>query len=744
MRALDKREPMTSPDRQSSDPRAHEHAHLLLEITNMLVSTLDLGELLRRISECLKRVVPHDFAALGLWDEASGQLRVHSVDIDPNSQFLDRGFAVSLTGTPGGLAFSTRQMVRRDRLDIEEFNAPEMHRFLDTGLRSACIAPLVVHDRAIGVVSLASFRESTFTAEHEALLEAVAGQIAIAIDNALAYREIAGLKNDLARDRDRTQLLLDVTNALVSTLDLDELLRRVSACLRKVVPHDFAEMALFDAPTGRLRVHAFDVDNREARERFESGLREIARQLPGSARPLTDHKAGAPRDAATRVAGVDFTVSVEGTPAGVAFSTGRRVLIDEFRLEDFPAPECRLAVEAGIQSGCAVPLVVRDKVLGVVSVASFRRAAFTPDDAEILEAITSQVAIAVENAISYHEIAELKNTLAREKLYLEEEIRSVHNFAEIVGQSPALRRVLVQIETVAPTDSVVLVTGETGTGKELVARAIHDLSSRRERALVKLNCAAIPTGLLESELFGHEKGAFTGAIAQRIGRFELAHKGTLLLDEVGDIPLELQPKLLRVLQEHEFERLGSSRTIRVDTRLIAATNADLETMVSEKQFRGDLYYRLNVFPVEIPPLRARTEDIPLLAAYFVQKHGRRMRKEIRSIPREAVEVMSDYAWPGNVRELENFVERAVILTRGEELQAPLTELRRSAPAAIATGASQPADPERPLTMDEAERAHIQEVLRRTNGVVGGKGGAAEILDLPISTLRGRMKKLGIL
>src|SRR6185503_17623 len=333
-----------------------------------------------------------------------------------------------------------------------------------------------------------------------------------------------------------------------------------------------------------------------------------------------------------------------------------------------------------------------------------------------------------------------KNKLVSEKLYLEEEIQTEYNFEEIIGQSASLKRILQQVKTVAPTDSAVLLCGETGTGKELIARAIHSLSNRRERTLVKLNCAAIPTGLLESELFGHEKGAFTGAIAQRIGRFELANKGTLLLDEVGEIPLDLQPKLLRVLQEHEFERLGSSRTIKTDARMIAATNVDLPQMVAEKKFRSDLFYRLNVFPITIPPLRDRVDDIPLLIGYFTQKHAVRMNKRVDKIPKDTVDALCGYPWPGNVRELENFMERSVILSSGAELQAPLGELKSSATTTtIPVSAPAPG----PRSLEDVERRHIQDTLEQTRGVIGGKGGAAEILGLPTSTLRNRMKKLGL-
>ena len=273
----------------------------------------------------------------------------------------------------------------------------------------------------------------------------------------------------------------------------------------------------------------------------------------------------------------------------------------------------------------------------------------------------------------------LKDKLAKEKAYLEEEVRTEHNFGEIVGESAALRRVLKEVETVAPTGSTVLIRGETGTGKELIARALHDLSPRRERTFVKLNCAAIPTGLLESELFGHEKGAFTGAISQKVGRFELAHQGTLFLDEVGDIPPELQPKLLRVLQEQEFERLGGTKTIKVDVRLVAATNRDLAAMVADGRFRDDLYYRLNVFPLVLPPLRERRDDIPRLVRHFTQQFARRMGRRIETIPSAVMEALVRYPWPGNIRELQNVIERAVILSPGSSLQVPLGDLQPGRP-----------------------------------------------------------------
>jgi formate hydrogenlyase transcriptional activator len=355
----------------------------------------------------------------------------------------------------------------------------------------------------------------------------------------------------------------------------------------------------------------------------------------------------------------------------------------------------------------------------------------------LLGQVGKQIAIAVENGVAYRQIAELKEKLNTEKLYLEDEIRTERNFDEIIGQSTTLKQALSQVAIVAPTESTVLIQGETGTGKELIARAIHKLSGRRARTFVKVNCAAIPTGLLESELFGHEKGAFTGAIAQKIGRFELAHGGTLFLDEVGDIPLELQAKFLRVLQENEFERLGGTRTIRVDIRLVAATNRDLTAMVADKQFRSDLYYRLNVFPIVSPPLRDRREDIPPLVRYFTQKFARRMNRRIETIPSDTMDALSRYHWPGNIRELENFIERAVILSRGSSLDVPLAELKQR----IKDG---PADAPRSLTtLEEAEREHIRQALQQANGRVGGPSGAAARLGMKRTTLQSKMAKLGI-
>ena len=384
-------------------------------------------------------------------------------------------------------------------------------------------------------------------------------------------------------------------------------------------------------------------------------------------------------------------------------------------------------------------------MLGAFGFSSSRENDFTEDDLTFLGQVANQIALAVENALAYGQVSELKDKLAQENVYLESEIRSELHFEDIVGNSEQLRRVLKEIETVAPADSTVLIYGETGTGKELIARALHDLSSRKPNAFVKLNCAAIPTGLLESELFGHEKGAFTGAIMQRVGRFELANRGTIFLDEVGEIPLELQPKLLRVLQEREFERLGSTRTIRTDARLIAATNRDLKTMVEEQRFRPDLYYRLNVFPIRVPSLRERKEDIPLLVRHFVKEFSRRNQRVIDTIPSETMQALIRYRWPGNIRELQNVIERAVIISRGPVLNVALTELTpdvASTSAPIVTTAKSASHESLQEVLEETERNRILRALEEANGVVAGPNGAAARLGVKRSTLQLRMQKLG--
>jgi formate hydrogenlyase transcriptional activator len=425
---------------------------------------------------------------------------------------------------------------------------------------------------------------------------------------------------------------------------------------------------------------------------------------------------------------------VERSPIELILKTGQPLYVPDMSVETRFRPELMAIYrEYNIRSGFWIALTTTRGLHGVLAFSSCTPDAYTAEDRELMKHIGRQVAIADENAAAFEEINELRRHIEDEKVYLEEEIRSEYRFDEIVGSGPALRGVLQQIQTAAPTDSSILIQGETGTGKELVARAIHRLSSRANATFVKLKCAAIPAGLIESELLGHEKGAFTGAVGQRIGRFELAHRGTLFLDEIGELPLEMQPKLLRVLQDGQFERLGGTRTIHSDFRLVAATNRDLRTMVAEHQFRADLFYRVNVFPITLPPLRDRREDIPTLVRYFVQEFATRMRKNIEAIPVEVMETLVNYSWPGNIRELRNIVERSVILTPGRRLTIPKDDLHESRSVNSAPV----------VTMDDAERRHILDALDAANWVVGGPSGAAAMLGMKRSTLQSRMQKLGI-
>src|SRR2546426_4959258 len=538
-------------------------------------------------------------------------------------------------------------------------------------------------------------------------------------DHSFNSQESPSARPELQRESDRLKLLLDMTNTLVSNLELRDLLRAVSASIRQDIHCD------------SVGVWLPDVEQRQ--------LRQLAMDFPESKGFVTE----------------DLLLPVEGSEIGCVFKTGKPFVAGTKAdiTSEWSAPMARAE---GFQSGCASPLISRNRTLGILTLCSRVENSFSPEDVDFLMQAAGQVAIAVENALAYREIAELKDKLAQEKLYLEEEIRSEVDFEGIVGQSSALRQVLQLVETVATSDSTVLLLGETGTRKELIARAIHDRSRRKDRTFVKLNCAAIPTGLLESELFGHEKGAFTGAIIQKVGRMELADQGTLFLDEVGDIPIEIQPKLLRALQEREFERLGSIHTKRVDVRLVAATNRDLEKMVEDREFRSDLYYRLNVFPIRIPPLRDRKDDIPQLVSYFVQKFAKQMQKKIEAISPAVMKGLTAWDWPGNIRELENFIERAVILTRGRSLEPPLGELRRTNTIEIPRTGDRKIEPvveektnhqsDKTTVADEYEGRQRDEIIRALTackGRVGGADGAATRLGINRTTLLARMKKFGI-
>jgi len=560
-----------------------------------------------------------------------------------------------------------------------------VERLSKLGLRSLCALPLSTAHQKLGSLVFASHLDDAYSDEDQQFLSVVANQIAVAMDD--------------ARAQARMRLLLDITNRIVTKLELRDLLREIAASIRQFMQYDSVGVALPDPEDGELRRYAVD---HAVYEEMSVG--------PASERTKTVFRTGKPLIATKEEVAAD----PQGATANMSL--------------------------------CLYPLIIRERVLGVFGFGSSRENAFTEDDLTFLGQVANQIALAVENALAYGQVSELKDKLAQENVYLESEIRSELHFEDIVGNSEQLRRVLKEIETVAPADSTVLIYGETGTGKELIARALHDLSSRKPNAFVKLNCAAIPTGLLESELFGHEKGAFTGAIMQRVGRFELANRGTIFLDEVGEIPLELQPKLLRVLQEREFERLGSTRTIRTDARLIAATNRDLKTMVEEQRFRSDLYYRLNVFPIRVPSLRERKEDIPLLVRHFVKEFSRRNHRVIDTIPCETMQALIRYHWPGNIRELQNVIERAVIISRGPVLNVVLAELTpdvSSPPVPIVTSAKSASHESLQEMLEETERNQILRALEDANGVVAGPNGAAARLGVKRSTLQLRMQRLGI-
>jgi len=526
-----------------------------------------------------------------------------------------------------------------------------------------------------------------------AFLERVASEFAVAVESFLA-------KQAAVRERDRLRTLFDITNALVSKLGRDELTSAISDQLLTIVRHDYAMLTLCN-DNGGLDLHA---------------LHSTGPQLPEA---------------------LKGPFNPQGMPAAEVLATGKPVVATGSDIDRYPNPTFRQFLALGFKSICSVPLITRDRAFGTLALCRLTDDVWTPDDVEFLMQIASQIAIAVENSLTYRELEQIKDRLATEKLYLEDEIRLDQNIGNMVGAGPAFRAVLKSVQTVAHTEATVLITGETGTGKELVARAIHELSGRSKGSFVKVNCAAIPASLLESELFGHEKGSFTGAVAQKIGRFELAHHGTLFLDEIGEMPLELQPKLLRAIQDQEFERLGGTRTIRTDARLVAATNRDLKTMVGENKFRADLYYRLHVFPVHVPPLRERREDIPLLTRYFVQKHAQRMGRNIDTIPTPVLAALTNYDWPGNIRELQNVLERSVILTNGSVLQVSMTPELIGKPAPPASRGTSPAESE------NAEREMILRALQEAKGQVGGPNGAAARLGLKRTTLQARMRKYDI-
>jgi formate hydrogenlyase transcriptional activator len=665
-----------------------ERYEALLRAANAIASCSDCDAAADALAKELREVISFDYLQIVAFENETDVVGWHLLYLNGARKDVAGSNALP-EGTPIGWVHESQQLlVTPDWTEEKQF--PEHGRILnELGIASTCTLPLARGQRRLGVLEVGSAHPHSYSQEEVRFLSLVADQLALAIDAAVNFY--------LSQQaEERLKLILDLTNQVVSNLDFEELLRAISASVRRVMRCDAAAIMLPEPDGKRLRVHALD--------------------FPDSKGLFTK----------------EDTISIEGSMPGETFRSGKPTVLNRLDPAVLPPGMYAKASGEGMNSLCHMPLVSRNRMLGVLAVAQRQENAFDTNEVSFLSQVAKQVAIAVENALAYGEIADLKDKLAQEKLYLEDEIRGEMDFEGIVGQSSALRHVLNLVETVAPSDSTVLLLGETGTGKELIARAIHDRSRRKDRTLVKLNCAAIPTGLLESELFGHERGAFTGAISQKVGRLELADQGTLFLDEVGDIPPDIQPKLLRALQEREFERLGSTRTKKVDVRLVAATNRNLEKMVESREFRSDLYYRLNVFPIRIPPLRERPEDIPLLVRYFTQKYARRMEKQIESIPAAGMKKLASWHWPGNIRELENFIERSVILTHGTALQVPIGELSSNGRTAPVVGA-----------YEANERDGILRILKDTKGRVAGPEGAAARMSVKRTTLISRMKKLGI-
>jgi formate hydrogenlyase transcriptional activator len=669
----------------------------LPNIVRLISAGSPLPETLRVIARLVESQGERLFCTIWLPDEQGNYLYCAAAPSLPGFSTHVGRTEISPKGASCGTAVYSREPVYVTDILTDPRWDDYRHLMLPYGIRSVWSRPLFTSEGKVLGTFAVLYRESRSPNVADLqLVENASHVTGIAIER---HRN----EQALQRERDRLRLLLEISSSVTSRLDLPHVVEGLTTNLFRVMQCDVSVLLLHDCESGALRVHT--LYNPDARGPFREGS----------------------------------LVPMKGSISGQVMRKAKTIRIDSFeQVRDDPEiygyPEGQLIYESvvkeGLRTGCYLPLFGRNGALGVLMLCRRSDNIFQKDDVILLEQVACQVAIAVENTLEYEKATKDRDKETKQRLYLEEEIRA--ELGEIVGDSRTLKTALSLASVVAPTDSTVLIQGETGTGKELVARAVHKLSSRSEKAFVKLNCAAIPLGLLESELFGHEKGAFTGAIVQKTGRFELADKGTLFLDEVGDIPLELQAKLLRVLQEQEFERLGSNRTHKVDVRLIAATHRDLPAMVKLGTFREDLYYRLKVFPIQVPALRQRTEDIPKLVRHFTEVYARRMNKKIEEIPSETMDALVRYRWPGNVRELQNFIERAVILSPHTTLRAPTSELEPShAPKEMLTG------------LGQIERDHILRALEASNWVIAGPNGAATRLGMKRTSLVYRMKKLGI-
>ena len=684
-------------DSRTSLATEHGRYRALMEISSALASQPNLQAALQSLRNLLSKVVAFDSVALLLLDDREHTLRLIALGHGPDTPRVDMGIEAPYIGTAIDRALTERKPVFIQDIQEELRKTPDLVARIPVDIpQSCCVFPVLTSRKVLGVLVFSSAKADEFGPDDLELMSSVSSHVAVALESALAFDAAEEYERELGRERDRLKLLLKINNHIVTKLDIHELFHSAAASIREYFGNDFSSFWLIDQQAQQFECAALD--------------------FPESWGFLTDR-------------------TVKMTPEDAERMRTRTIEIwSRPELDRLPEVVTAPLRAESIVSMATVPLVISQGPLGALALGSRRVNHFKQTDADLLTQIGYQISLALENAVAYGRLTTSKDRLEDERLYLESEIRAESNFDDIVGHSPALKKVLDQVAVVAPTESSVLLYGETGTGKELIARAIHNLSSRRERTFVRLNCAAIPSGLVESELFGHEKGAFTGALMQKRGRIELADKGTLFLDEIGDISLELQPKLLRALQEREFERLGSTKTIRVNVRLIAATHRDLSAMIRNGQFREDLFYRLSVFPLEIPPLRERREDIPLLVHYFVSRLSRRMRKQIKTVPKQVMDALVSCDWPGNIRELRNLLERAIILTQGEELNVPLAELQMAQ-----TRSSTP----RVSSFQAAEREAILNALKLSNGRLSGPGGAAESLGLKRTTLQNKMRRLNI-
>jgi len=669
----------------------------LLGVSSAMVEQATVKAVLHSLRGVLSSSCRLHGAHLYILSSGGESLHLLEFDQEADAPAIKIGAKISRLGAVAD-ALDKQESVFLPDVSQEMLKHPDLAPFAAQSVgRSSYVFPVSTSQQHYGILAVTKERGEEFVPEDVELLRSLASHVAVALECALARDSAEHYQRELATERDRLRLLLEINNHVVSKLDINVLFHSASASIRSYFRNDLTGFWL---------------------------LAKDSKQLQSVVLDFPDGKGLLAEDASTHLTETDYD-KIRARQSGVW-------TVED--IERLPATIAGTLRAESVRSMAVTPLATATGPLGLLAIGSRKLHAFGQEDLDLLTQISIQISLALDNALAYGRVNASAARLEEERLYLESEITSEHNFEDIVGKSAALRRVLDQIAIVAPTGSTVLLHGETGTGKELFARAIHNRSPRRERTFVRLNCAAIPSGLVESELFGHEKGAFTGALIQKRGRFELADQGSLFLDEIGDISLDLQPKLLRALQEQEFERLGSTRTIHVDVRLIAATHRNLQSMIRNNQFREDLFYRLNVFPIEIPPLRERREDISLLVHYFVLRASRQMQKRIRSVPKQAMDALANADWPGNIRELENFIERCVILTQGEELNVPRAELKRAATRSFASGSA---------TFEQAERQVIIDALKAASGKISGRGGAAERLGLKRTTLQNKMRKLNI-